>query len=436
MKKSIIFLNLFFISQAWALSCSAPVNISEPGETHCCSKAALNEKGEAVVAWKAFTDEESIFLQAATCNAEKKWSAAETLGDFEERIDSAELYIDSDGNAFAGWCCERDQETLYKFSKKKKQGWCPAITVAGPEDLTLLVAADFDLQGNPIILGMPAQDTIKVLHYHHATAQKIHQRFSASQPFPFQVVRNKLGELTAWWVVPHKNWLFQKSDYVVQQIKLKENGEWSSPTTLCKLGFTDISNEQAAHLFSSVNSNENFALIWVSWNKQVEDMKVHAVVSIDRRVESIDIATSKAGFCSPKILMDDQENTLAVWVGLLKNRRAVFASYKPKGQPWSLPVPLSNSLKNAEKFELTQDHQGHFIVVWNETSPKLEHLIYGATFSIQAQEWSLALLSPADQCCEQPSIAFNEKGQGIIAWSNWNWDKKQFNIQAAELKID
>lgn len=437
MKKSFLFLSLW-VGQIWALSCSAPVTLSESCGLYCCPQAALNEKGAAVVVWKAVTEGESFFLQAVTCDAEKKWSAVQPLGDFEERTISPEPYIDEDGNAFVAWFCQKDKEKVCKFSKKTKQGWCPAITVVGSEDLMLPVVFNFDLQGNPIVLGMSLQDAIKVLQYHHATAQKTDKRLSINEVMPFQMTRNKQGQVAAWWLTPHKNWLFQKSDYDVQQIKLKENGDWSSPTTLSKLGITDFSNEKISHIFSSVNSNENFALIWTSWNdhEDIESMKIHALVSTDHRVESFNIATSKAGFCTSKILMDDQENTLAVWVGLLKNRKAIFAAYKPKGQPWSSPVPLSNSQKHAEKFELSQDHQGRFIVVWNETSFKLEHLIYGATLSTQTQEWSLALLSPPDQHCKQPSIAFNEKGQGIIAWSNWNWDKRQFEIQAAELKMD
>lgn len=438
MKKSILFLSIW-ITQAWALSCSKPVTLSESEGIYLSPKVKLNEKGEALVAWQAVTPEETFYLQAARRDVEKRWSKAEMLGGLEEKISPPHVHMTSEGNAYVGWWCRKDEEVFYKFSKETQGSWCPAITVANSEDLKEIRAISFDVEGNPLILGMRDQPNARemgVIHYHHATAKKDYKTLSTNADiFPFQIVRNPQGQAAILWAAPRKNWYFRKSDYDVQQLKLSEDGEWLAPTTLCKLGMMDINKEHVAHLFSSMNSKGSTALIWVDWNDEVEGMKV--VVAPEKPGGSpIVLAASRAGFCSPKILIDDQDNTLAVWIGLLKNRRAVFAAYKPQGQPWTSPVPLSHSQKHADKFELRQDYQGHFVVVWGESSFNFETLIYGAVFSTQTQEWSLTLLSPEDQICADPSIAFNQKGEGIIAWSNLLLDQKQFTIQAAELKID
>lgn len=437
MKKSFLFLSLW-ICQAWALSCSAPVTFSGLGEVRSCAKTAINDKGEAVVVWKAEPETNSCFLQATTCDIEKKWSAVEKIGDIEqEAIGPVELYMDHEGNAFAGWVGQKKKNQFYKFSKKEKENWCPVITIVSSEDKIMPVAVHFDLQGNLIILGLQAPETFNFIHYLQKTETKNVKKFPFSGLFPFQIVCHKDGQVAAGCIRKeiHNNWFSTTTDYKIQQVSLKESGEWTAPVTLGKLGWIEGSNMPAGKPFCSMNSNGNFAFISSCKDMNTQDMKVEAIVSTPGdETGPIPLATSKQAFDNSKILIDDQGNTLAAWTGLLKNRKAVFAAYKPKGQPWTSPMPLTDSQKIVKKFELSYQ-QGHFIVVWDEVSLKNDYSIYGATFSPQTQEWSLALLSPPDQDCMEPSIAFNEKGEGIIAWTHWS-GKKQFDIQVAELKID
>lgn len=439
MKKQILFLSLFFCSQAWALSCSAPIILSEPGAMHCYARAAINQKGEAVVAWKTDSMPDGCFFQAAICNTEKKWSVAEKIEDLEKAIGfSCDLYMDNEGNAFAGWVYLQDKNIVYKFSKKEKKGWCPAKTVLGSEDKMKPLSVEFDLQGNLIILGFQSKETINIIHYQQKSDIKNVKNMLSSEMFPFQTVCHKNGQVVVLCLSKeiHNNWFSTTTDFKVQQVNLKENGEWAVPVTLCELSRMDSSNMPAGRPFCSMNSNGNFAFISPRRDNNTQDIKIEAVVSTPgHETETSILATSKQTFENSKILIDDQGNALAAWIGLLKNRKAIFAAYKPQGQPWASPVPLTDSEKFVKKFELSRDQQGHFIIVWDEASLKNEFSIYGATYSTQTQEWSLALLSPPNQDCMDSSIAFNEKGEGIIAWTNWS-SKKQFDIQVVELKMD
>jgi len=437
MKKQILFLSLFFTSQAWALSCSTPVTFTGPGEVRSCAKTAINEKGEAVVVWKAEPETNSCFLQAATCDKEKKWSAAEKIGDMEpEAIGPVELYMDHEGNAYAGWVCQKEKNQFYKFSKKEKENWCPPITIVSSEDKIIPATVHFDLQGNLIILGIQSPETVNFIYYQQKTATKNVKKFPFSGLFPFQVVCHKDGQVAAVCIREevHNNWFSTTKDFKIQQVNLKENGEWTVPVTLGKLGWIENSYGPVGRPFCSMNSNGNFAFVNSCKDLNTQDMKVEAIISTSGdEAGPITLATSKQTFDNSKILIDDQGNALAV-MSLCKNRKVIFAAYKPKGQPWSSVVPLTDSQKNVKKFELSYQ-QGRFIVVWDEISLKNDYSIYGATFSPQTQEWSLALLSPPDQDCMGPSIAFNEKGEGIIAWTHWS-GKKQFDIQVSELKVD
>lgn len=437
MNKSVLFLSLWIV-QAWALSCSAPVTLSEPAGLYFLPRATLNDKGDALVAWYTLTPGESVSVQVATCDSEKRWSKAEQLGEFEEKVGTARLHMTNEGDAFVSWWCKKDKEQSYKFSKKTGGSWCPAMTVSSSDDFNTILAADFDNEGNPIVLGFKInQETPQfgVIHYHHATDSKNSKVLSTNaEIIPFRIVRSPQGHTSVLQLMPHKNWYFRTSDYDIQQLKLKE-GEWVAPITLCKLGMTDIQEEHIAHLIPSMNSKGNMALIWLDWHDKSKGTKVVAAPE-NSKGSSIVLATSKAGFDSPKILIDEQDNILAVWIGLHKHRNAIFAAYKPQGQPWTSPIPLSHSQNHVDQFELSQDHQGHFVVVWSEQSFDVKSLIYGAVFSTQKQECSSILLSPEDQLCGEPSIAFNQKGEGIITWSTLVLDKKQYVIQAAELKMD
>jgi hypothetical protein len=280
MKKSMIFLSLFFINQGWALSCSAPVTISEPGEIHSSPKAAINAKGEAVVAWKSVTTEESHFIQAATCNAEKKWSGAQPLGSSEEIGSPPKLYMDGEGNAYATWVYKKENKIICKFSKKDRQGWCPATQIADFQEGMVPLGAAFDMHGNLIIACMHLQDQSKTsfIHYRHATNEKEHKIPLASPAFRFNFISNPQKEVAVLGAEDRQNWFFGQSACDIQLQKLKPNGEWTRPVTLGKFDRANFSPEEVEQYFSSMNSHENLAFIWISGKGQTPAKKIQAAV--------------------------------------------------------------------------------------------------------------------------------------------------------------
>src|SRR5579872_2549640 len=101
MKKIAICMSLL-IGQAWALSCTTPVTISEPGWDVSAPKVDINEKGEALVLWLSEnyeSQEDTLF--AATRDGEK-WSTAALSGPANV-IDDEIPFIDRLGNQFVCW---------------------------------------------------------------------------------------------------------------------------------------------------------------------------------------------------------------------------------------------------------------------------------------------------------------------------------------------
>jgi hypothetical protein len=146
------------------------------------------------------------------------------------------------------------------------------------------------------------------------------------------------------------------------------------------------------------------------------------------------IKESPDGFTDSAICIDDNGNAVAVWIEPFKKYTVVYAAYKSQNQEWQAAQILSNFNNNAEHVQLSFSN-GVFVVVWGESdSGVFKRSIFGVTLApAEKCKWSEpVLLSPEEENCWHPSIAFGEKG-GIITWTSHVQDTPDFQIQVADL---
>lgn len=498
MKKIAICMSLLLVGQVWGLSCTTPVTISEPGRNVSTPKVALNDEGEALTLWiskNPENKEETLF--AATRDGEKKWSSA-VLSEPATNIDLRDPYIDAQGNQFVFWEVEKedaegDELEYSQFAKKEKnQAWTPAVTVLNPEDKIKYPKMTFDSHGNVLLLShaenKDSKDvwsrtiyTVISVFFSHQKGEvkktEIAQKdgYSSSQ----HLIKNQTGKVFAWWEDSTRKGY--QSEKILKGSWLQDDGSWSDPAPLFSFG----DSSYLSSMKGAMNSKGDLVTLWQksssgdtktiqaatcidgTWSEVVD------IASLDNYFNQLNVKMNDAGhiaacwtktekgkdvvyvadkpvgqsWSSPiavsnptkdanscKMTMDDQGNILTVWIFTEGRKEVPYAAYKPVNQEWIAPVRLSSGTQGCGGLKVESNHQGSFVVLWNEFQKK-QVSIHGAALSTATKEWTSATLSSPGQDSGKFKVAFNKKGQGIIAWQT-TWDYEDSFVQVAELNVN
>jgi hypothetical protein len=195
-----------------------------------------------------------------------------------------------------------------------------------------------------------------------------------------------------------------------------------------------ISENYFSDLVIAMNNEGHMVASWQRSEKGKEVLYV-----VDKPVDQpwslpIALSTKMDLYSSAKISIDNQGNILVAWVVPEGRKEAPYAAYKPDNQEWEAPVRLSGGTQGCGDIKVETNHQGSFVVLWEEFQRK-QVSIHGAALSTATKEWSSARLSPAGQDCGSFKLAFNKEGQGVIAWLT-TWDTEDYYVQVAELNVD
>lgn len=496
MKKIAICMSLL-IGQAWALSCTTPVTISEPGREVSTPKVAINEEGEAFTAWVSKNlekKEETLF--AASRDGEKKWSSA-AISEVVADVHLHDLYMDTQGNRFVFWNIEKEDSEgnghdYYQFAKKEKsQAWTPAMNVLNPEDNLKYPKVTFDSQGNVLLLSdaeyKNPKDAWKKIYsivsifYSHQKGEVKKTEIAQTEGYSSSIhfLKNQTGKFFSWW--EDSTYRGYQTERMLKGAWLLDDGSWSDPDTVVSFGdSTYISGRKGV-----MNSKGDLVTIWE--RSPSTDNKIIQVATCEdgEWSEPLILDASEKYYNQIDPLMNDAGYIAACWSRREKGKEAVYFADKPVGQPWSSPIALSDRVKEVDIFKIAMDdqgnilmisvlkegrkevpcalykpfnqewiapvrlsegvkvcdnlrvetnHQGYFVVLWNQIERK-QVSIQGAALSTATKEWTSATLSPPGQDCGNFKIAFNKKGQGIIAWQT-TWDQQDFFVQVAELNVN
>jgi hypothetical protein len=496
MKKALLFLSL--CSQAWSLSCSTPVTLSQPGQSGYWPKVKVNEKGEAVALWVAENeDQEEETLFAATMDGEKKWSSAEISKPAKD-IFPHQLLIDAEGNSFVLWLLENEDnegnaQKFYQFAKKEKnKSWSPTANVLSSEEVLAFAKSAFDAKGNVLFIGQAKTkkpdlkySNTKTIAYDHQTGQKKHVELAKDAGFTTgeSLFANKQGKVFASWQEYRSSYDKDYRYHSEREIKgswYQDIAGWSKPVLISRL-----KDGYLLEVKGSINSKGDIAILWEKGDSN--DLKRLQVVSCTDQQwsEPLDFAISENYFRNLQVAMNDQGDIVVGWIATEKGKKVVYVaqkskegswsaplalsdvskksdefkisldnegnilaiwsaregkkwvlqtSYQPKGQSWSSPISLSNKESSCEGAKVHANKTGNFVVLWEERQ-KRGSSVHSAALSVKTQQWSYAFLSPEGLDCSYFTFALNEKGEGVVAWKMTS-NEEETAIQAAELKIN
>lgn len=438
--KKIILLSLSIANYCWALAITPPENLSPQKGSVWASKAAINAEGAALVVWiKTEAENTYTVSTAARSNSQDSWTPAQTVSE-PIKLETYFPSVASNGTCTIIWSGINQQKRSYYCCKK--EGSNPWITnqITHYPELSVIRDVLVNTTGTPLILASyPGESTIYSFTY-NPTVKPIDDfrnlptlPTSAVKVCAPNMIQNQTGNIAALW-----GYFFDgygaPTNYYFNLSKHQEAGKWNSATDKGSLEFKNYKKDTVSEISACLNKNDKPAIIWNHFEDDSSKIKLRSLVDKKNEV----IRESKVQFRDSAILMDDEGNTVAVWIELFNKQNVVHAAYRPHSSPsWQgVPEPLSNLSSNAQHVELSYC-KGVFVAVWSEeNNEKTKRVIFGSTFKFQPEfKWTTPVqLSPTGQNCWYPSIALNEK-EGIITWTTQVKRSPDCLIQVANLTV-
>ncbi len=118
--------------------------------------------------------------------------------------------------------------------------------------------------------------------------------------------------------------------------------------------------------------------------------------------------------------MGSNGDVAATWVGFVAGEPTVQVATRPPSGSFSAPLDLSpagNESSNAS--QVAEDDAGEAIAVWNSSVEKSNYIMEAATVNGGIRS-APAKLSEPGQNAISPTVAANERGDAIVAWTRSN----------------
>lgn len=428
MIKALIYFLLAIYSQAWSLSCSTPVTVSDPKVHVQCPYIYSNPQGDVAITWPAETDYSKEYVQIVTKMAQDaNWSKPVTVSSVNDQV-TPSCFIDIFSNAYAIWEADNPHTSgipMLFAMKRVGETWSLENTLT-PEHF-IPSSAGFYNDGKIAIIGSYYTWT-----YPYHKSVRIYTK-TTDQLMPIAIDLAIENEVDRSVLAINKSnrafaaWSTSESLFYARELI---PNHWSSPVKLCNL-FRGENNQYQI----TADAYDQPTIVW-EFSTYNQDSSVILAMSQQNGIWSDPFIISNPHDIAvwSKMCIDDQGNVLVVWEARRENSTTICTAYKPVNQLWMKSVDIS--LSNRADFpEISSDNKGHFVVVWREENSNCLS-VHGAVFDTVSQSWtSPSLLSPKNQFCNAPAIAFSKDGKGIVTWET-KLDEIHWSIQAATLTVD
>lgn len=436
MKTVLLFL---MTSSLWALSCSQNAKIGGTEEgVHWGSRIAMNLNGDAMIAWMKRNSPESYTIVASTRKT-GSWTYPQTVTNIQ-KIDDFRPFVDKDGNSFLTLATFTSHPETYFGASSEGINWSMASPLTFEKEIKKIWDVHFDPKGGRFALVSFADENKKRIYSYHFNSNQEKPVFNTEHHYStLQILRNSHGTVAALWITPKPAYSYT---FQLAYFNLSEE-RWDSPVILTEMPLAK-EDERFKKFKGAINQKGDVAVVWNQYDESISTKYRLRAAIYDKKKQWGRFYSTPSNFedipvknCSDfDIAIDDDGNCVVVWIEDEHQRGALYASIKPKGGAFQGYQPLSDPLKNTSYFDLKNTHQGSFAVVWNESSDTTKQ-ICGSAWKVADSQFSpKVLLSPESEHCWYPSVAFPEKGDGLITWTTHLTRSNNYAIEVASLKVD
>lgn len=452
--KSILSLATIIIGcSIWALS--PPTSITTIPETpsgvNWESRIGMNANGAAIITWVKSEQGENRTVLASTQDS-GNWSFPQTIL-HAGKFDDFKPLMDRDGNPYLVVGDFTNARWKYFIASKLGGSWAPATPPEFLEDpqIEKIWDVNFDHRDEVfgvVLFGEKDSESRKLCSYHNQSKRKKNEISRIDElKSRVQILRNPNGKIATLWISPSKAGIGTSAyEFRAAHFKLKKE-QWDSPVKVGTINFDSQEKDAFNNFKGVINSAGDIAVIWKQYDQQVSSnyrlrllyQKYQEPGLISSVSEGIFSEITNKNCSEFEAALDNQGNGVAVWIENSYPKRAVYAALKTKDQNHFVSQHLlSNPYKDASHLDIQHDHQGNFVVVWNESCEEpFERKICGAVWKTTEPQFSPSVtLSSESGFCWYPSLAFSEKGDGLITWTTHVPYSTNYAIQVASIKAD
>lgn len=422
----LIGLMLVSCAQVWALSCSDPVTLSDPSVIAYDPVISTNENGAAVLSWRSREGKDDR-LEVSHKTPNSFWSSPEHLTSWEKDLDSHCCFINAEGDLFAKWETEIEEEKepkamlsrLHFAEKAKEKSWDFRFTWAPPDEEFFTSDEACDSVGNLIFIGEATVPcTLKPTDvYNYKTIFSALALFSKA-PGEIDLKSNILPlenslSVSQIRIAINKNgvgyviWADYKSDNKSLMCQKIVNGNFiSKPEFVCSL------NERVSDIKADINEKGDLAIAYVD-----RDDRASAIVKTENSWSpTLIFADDDDDLSEFDIAIDSSANVMIASQVTINRFEAIKTIYKAADQPWESPILFSSGDAECVWPDLKPDGKGNFVMIWQQAK-KGRGVIFGVSFSTATRSWSDSQrLSFQGESCFGYTYNFSAPGRGYIAW--------------------
>ncbi len=429
-------------SKTWTHPSSVTDNISPDGQNAYNQQVAMDNNGNAVIVWQQYDNANWQIFKSEYRNS--AWthpsSVTDNISPDGQNAEHPQVAMDDNGNAVIAWHqSDGANEQIFK-SEYRNGAW------THPSSVTDNISPDLqnvyglhvamDNNGNAIIVWYQSVDGInaQIFKSEYRNSAWTHPASLTDNISPDgqpaehpQVAMDDNGNaVIAWHQYDNANWQIFKSEY--------RNGAWTHPSSLTD----NISPDGTWAYISQVamDDNGNAVIVWqqksnvIDWEIFKSEYRNSAWTHPSSLTDNISPDGQSA--YSPRVAMDNNGNAVIVWYQFAGTEWQAFKSEYRNGA-WTHPSSLTDNIspdgQSADSPQVAMDNNGNAVIVWYQFAGT-NYQIFKSEYRNGAWTHPSSLtdnISPDGQDAHEdyPQVAMDNNGNAVIVWGQSDGAKNQ-----------
>jgi hypothetical protein len=391
-----------------SMSWKAPVVISGAGYDASAPQVAMDNKGNAVIAWYQNDGANSRVYKSEYHNG--TWSSAAAFSAAGKDAYSPRIAVDNNGNAIIVWFqIDGSSSRIFK-SEYKGSSWSTPLAISTYGHSAVEQQVCMDKNGNAIIAWRQndsGKERIYRTEYRSGSwntpAAISNSATSAYNPF---IAMDKNNNAIIVW---------KQTDPSIMRVYKNEyrSGSWNSPSAISP-GGTSACSFLVGPLVD-MDDNGNAIIIW----HQSDGVNVHVYRSEYRlstwSTSPEAISNPGSDVSVPNLAMDNLGNAIIIWQQSDGANYLIYRTEYRSGIWSTTPIVTSVYWVDAYGPDIAMDNNGNALITWNALDSG-KNRVFRSEY--RGGSWNLApsAISSAATDASAIQVAMDDNSSAIIAW--------------------
>ncbi len=379
-------------------------------------QVAMDANGNAIVVWNQY-DGTVNNIWANRYNATtSSWEKAEKIENISGDAYSAQVAMDSTGNAIVVW--QQSEGSKYNIWANRYDAstlsWGTAEEIESTGESAYSARLAIDNAGNVIAVWRQSGGSVVNIWANRyngmtlswGTPEQLDSSSAGTAYIP-QIAMDRAGNAIVAW---------QHGDSTEDAIWVNRYSattrSWGTAEQITSGGESANSPQVA------MNSNGNGLLVWLQSDGTVDSLwsnRYNGTSSAWGTAVKIENNSGSASY--PQIVMDGGGDAIAVWLQSDGTVDSLWSNrYDGISSAWGTAEKIENNSESGYYPQLAMDGEGNAIAVWQQSNGAVDN-IWSNVYSTTASSWGDAdTVVSSNEGAYAPQLAINNDGKAIVIW--------------------